>query len=106
MPGDGRFAAVEETFTIAPAPRSRMPGSTAWVARTALITLICHERSQISSVSSSKRWISAQPTLLTRQSTRPNALERLDDHALGLAGAREVGRRRAARRGPRRRGSS
>ena len=47
MPADGRLAAVEATFTIAPAPRSRIPGSAAWIARTALITLICQDCSQI-----------------------------------------------------------
>ena len=41
------------------------------MARTALITLICHDCSQSASVSSSKRRISAKPTLFTRQSTRP-----------------------------------
>jgi hypothetical protein len=34
MPVDGRFPAVELTLTIRPDRRSRMPGSTALIART------------------------------------------------------------------------
>ena len=58
MPVDGRFAAVEDTFTIVPAPRSRIPGSAARVARTALIRLISNDACQTSSVASSSFRIS------------------------------------------------
>ena len=58
MPVDGRFAAVEETLTIVPAPRSRIPGSAARVARTALSRLSSNEACQISSVTSSSFRIS------------------------------------------------
>jgi hypothetical protein len=63
---------VEETFTIEPAPRDRIPGSTARVARTALIRFSSKDACQSSSVSSSSERIEVAPTLLTRQSTRPN----------------------------------
>ena len=58
MPVEGRFAAVEETFTIVPAPRSRIPGSAAVVARTALRRLRSNDACQISSVTSSSFRIS------------------------------------------------
>ena len=58
MPVDGRFAAVEETFTIVPTPRSRIHGKAARVARTALIRLISNDACQISSVTSSSFRIS------------------------------------------------
>jgi len=70
---DGRLPAVDETFTIAPRPRSRIPGSTARIARAKLITLSCHISFHCSSVTSSKSVWYATPTLLTRQSTGPSA---------------------------------
>src|SRR6187200_544713 len=71
MPVEGRFPAVEETFTITPPPRSRMPGTAARIERTKLITFSCQASSHCSSVSSRKSRCSAYPTLLTSTSSAP-----------------------------------
>src|SRR5512146_906329 len=70
MPSDGRFAAVDETLTIAePDP---MWGSAARVVRTAVIKLSSNDRCQSSSVISASLRMSVPPTLLTSPSMRPN----------------------------------
>ena len=92
MPADGRLPAVEETLTIAPSPLAVMPGSAGARARTALIRLSSNDACQSSSVSSSSLRMSVPPTLLTRQSTRPNAATRPPRSARSrLAGDGQVG---------------
>ena len=64
-----------------PWPRSRIPSSTARVQRTVPRRLICTSRCQVSSVESTKGWITSTPALLTRtwmgpssRSIRPDGL--------------------------------
>ena len=91
MPVDGRFAAVEETLTIVPAPRSRIPGNAARVARTALSRLSSNEACQIVVGHVLELPDLAVADVVDEHVEAPVPLDRLLHDALRLARLREVG---------------
>src|SRR6478736_3921056 len=68
----GRLAALEQTFTTRPQPRSAIAGMAARIARIGAITLSSHAASQSSSGTSWSARLLAVPSLLTSTSRPPN----------------------------------
>ena len=72
----GRLPAVLETFTTRPQPRSRIPGTSARIARSEAITFRSQAACQSSSGTSSRSRQRAVPALLTSTSGPPERVSR------------------------------
>ncbi len=71
--GPAAMPAVEVTFTMAPEPRSRMPGRNAWIIRTGPKKLVSNARRTSAIGTSSTAPSKPKPALLTSTSTDPTA---------------------------------
>jgi hypothetical protein len=94
----GLSAATDPTVTMAPPPRSIMPGSTAWVSAYTPVRLTAITASQSSCPTQrALRTLLEYPALLTRMSTRPSSLTTHSAKARPWAGLATSASRATAR---------